>query len=95
MEKKKAEELQSRREFFKNAAKAALPVVGAIIVTNVPTISKAEAPMGCDYSCLYGCDNTCNNGCYVSCSRGCKTSCTGTCDHSCMQTCIAQGANTY
>lgn len=31
-EKNKREEIQSRREFFKKAAKAALPVVGAILL---------------------------------------------------------------
>ena len=37
MEKKNSnEELQSRREFFKKAAKAALPVVGAVVLSSLP-----------------------------------------------------------
>ena len=44
MEKnKKNEELQSRREFFKQAAKGALPVLGAILLANTPSILKAES----------------------------------------------------
>ena len=42
---KKNEELQSRREFFKQAAKAALPVVGAAIMASVPFV-KSEAATG-------------------------------------------------
>ena len=51
---KKNEELQTRREFFKQAAKAALPVVGAAIMASVPFV-KSEAATGCyDGSCMYG-----------------------------------------
>uniref|UniRef100_UPI003FEDF0F2 hypothetical protein n=1 Tax=Prevotella sp. TaxID=59823 RepID=UPI003FEDF0F2 len=32
MEKKKNEELQSRRDFFKKAAKGALPILGMVVV---------------------------------------------------------------
>ena len=30
------EELQSRREFFKKAAKGALPILGAMVLANAP-----------------------------------------------------------
>ena len=45
----KNEELQSRREFFKKAAKGALPILGAIVLANAPAVINAaeKAPMGC------------------------------------------------
>ena len=48
----KNEELQSRREFFKKAAKGALPILGAIVLANAPAVINAaeNAPMGCRYS---------------------------------------------
>ena len=78
MDKKmKNEELQSRREFFKKAAKGALPILGAILLASVPVIADAaesKAPMGCT--------GTCYGGCYGGC-KGCSTTCTGTCSHGC------------
>ena len=35
-------EIQSRREFFKSAAMKALPVVGAIALSQVPFVSNAD-----------------------------------------------------
>ena len=75
--KERNEEIQSRREFFKNAAKGALPILGAILLANAPVIARAadaEAPMGCT--------DTCTGACYGSC-KGCSTTCTGTCSHGC------------
>ena len=85
----KNEELQSRREFFKKAAKGALPILGAIVLANAPAVINAaeKAPMGCTGTCYgacYGgckgcsttCTGTCSNGC-----RGCSTTCTGGCSH--------------
>ncbi len=88
MEKnKKNEELQSRREFFKKAAKGALPILGAIVLANAPVISQAaEEPMGCGF--------TCRNGCYTSCMQSCKSSCSGSCDQCCDQSCYMQCRNT-
>ena len=44
----KKEELQSRREFFKKAAKGALPILGAILLSGAPQILNAaeKSPMG-------------------------------------------------
>lgn len=78
---KKNEELQSRREFFKKAAKGALPILGAVLLANVPVIAKAtEAdPMGCSGycrgTCKGGCTGTCGGSCRGTCLTGCKTSC--------------------
>ena len=74
---KKNEELQSRREFFKQAAKAALPVVGAAILASVPFV-KSEAANGCYSGCMYGCGGNCYGEC-----EGCQNSCYGSCKGSC------------
>lgn len=94
----KNEEIQSRREFFKNAAKGVLPILGTMLLISNPIIGKAaDVAMGCKYgcssgcytacsgSCKSGCDGSCKNacdGCQYTCSGGCKNSCIGTCKHS-------------
>ena len=47
--KNQKEEIQSRREFFKNAAKGVLPILGAMLLAGSPAIVKAASivPMGC------------------------------------------------
>lgn len=90
MEKKKRnEELQSRREFFKKAAKGALPILGAVLLAGSPAIVQAaeKAPMGCNGSCAGTCQGTCsgscrggcNTSCYNGCYSSCKTGCSGSC----------------
>lgn len=84
---KKNEELQSRREFFKRAAKGALPILGAIVLAGTPGILNASesAPMGCNNSCYNtctGCRGTCVTNCAVHCS-GCGTSCFKGCAAGC------------
>ena len=75
--KERNEEIQSRREFFKNAAKGALPILGAVLLANAPVIARAA-----DSEATMGCTGTCYGTCYGSCN-GCSTTCTGTCKHSC------------
>ena len=76
MENKKNEELQSRREFFKKAAKAALPVVGAVVLSSLPIAeAKAQYGNGCYSACKGSCSGkctSCQGGCYGSCQAGCK-----------------------
>ena len=85
MEKnKKNEELQSRREFFKKAAKGALPILGAIALAGVPNILNAteHAPNNCSrYGCgtCTGCGASCKGSCYQYCEGGCKQTCHGGC----------------
>ena len=76
MDKKNKEELKSRREFFKSAAKAALPVVGAVILAS-PIAHAATTPNGCT---KYGC-GLCTNSCEGNCKGGCQTTCSGGCKH--------------
>jgi hypothetical protein len=87
-EKKNNEELQSRREFFKKAAKGTLPILAAVALAGAPNIIRAveESPMGCKYSacagyCLYSCNQTCQHGCLRTC-EGCKGTCKTFCTHS-------------
>ena len=77
-ENKKTEELQSRREFFKQAAKKALPIIGAIALANVPLLSHAAEKVHTD----------CNYGCSLSCSGGCKGTCRDTCSNACRNECL-------
>lgn len=71
------EELQSRREFFKKAAKSALPMIAAVALANAPAMLNAAevAPSGCT---RYGC-GLCTNGCSGGCKGGCNTTCSGGC----------------
>lgn len=85
MEKnKKNEELQSRREFFKRAAKGALPILGAIVLANAPIISKATEATSCTQAY---CTTSCVSGCYNGCKFGCKTNCYHSCSKVCGSTC--------
>lgn len=75
------EELQSRREFFKKAAKATLPVIAAVALASAPSIvNAAETNMSCD-SCVgscSGCSSTCTGSCSCGCT-GCRSTCSGSC----------------
>lgn len=79
---KENEELQSRREFFKEAAKKALPVIGAIALVSSPIVAQAaeKVPMGCENNCSGTCAGRCEGGCA---ENGCKGGCSGTCDSGC------------
>ena len=82
--KKNNEGLQSRREFFKEAAKRALPFLAATVLANTPVIAKAlETPSDCNG----GCYNSCNNGCLSSCEGDCWGSCSGNCKGDCLGSC--------
>lgn len=80
-------ELHSRREFFKRAAKGALPIIGAIILASAPSLLNAaeKTPMDCGYSCK----GSCSGGCDGSCQWGCGGTCKGTCDSGCRTTCTS------
>jgi len=76
MEKKiNNEELQSRREFFKKAAKATLPMIAAVALASVPAIGKAaETESGCHYGCTGVCYSS---ACQGTCQGDCRTTCSG------------------
>ncbi len=88
------EELQSRREFFKKAAKGVLPILGTIVLSNVPMLGNAHGSkeeLGCDFGCSGGCSGSCGRvcsfGCTNSCSGTCSGACKGGCSHSCSTSC--------
>ncbi len=84
--KKSSEELQSRREFFKKAAKAALPVVGAVVLSSLP-IEQTLAATGCDGMCSNACISNCEGGCSGECKFSCMGDCKGLCNQSCYSGC--------
>lgn len=91
MEKKnRNEELQSRREFFKKAAKGVLPILGAVVLAGAPAIVKAaeESPMGCNGYCKAGCGSSCTGSCTGGCVNTCARSCTA-CSDGCARGCHA------
>ena len=85
-EKNKNQEIHSRREFFKNATKKVLPIIGIILLGNIPTITKANTPMDCEDSCTTFC-NYCKNNCEGSCDGKCDTTCYTTCERDCRDGC--------
>lgn len=87
-QKEKNEEIQSRREFFKNAVKTALPILGAIVLASNPVVAKAaDETLDCNGSCSWGCGRVCSTGCSNSCSGSCSGGCKGGCSSSCKGTC--------
>lgn len=88
--KERKEEIQSRREFFKKAAKGALPILGAVILASTPIISKAveNEPMGCNSGCYHSCRVVCYDNCVTTCHGGCKETCTVHCNSSCYDSCV-------
>ncbi|MDE5869267.1 MAG: Cys-Xaa-Xaa-Xaa repeat radical SAM target protein [Muribaculaceae bacterium] len=97
MKDKRKEELQSRRQFFKKAAKSALPILGAIALSNIPLLGKASdlPSTGCNDGCTAACSRVCAGcqtschaaNCYYTCHNGCDTTCKGTCYRTCSGGC--------
>ena len=94
MKKNGKEELQSRREFFKKAAKGVLPIIGAIALGGSPIISfaqshESEPESGCDWGCSGTCWSSCQSSCRGTCAQGCTGSCAGGCKGACANSCNA------
>ncbi|MBR3831034.1 MAG: Cys-Xaa-Xaa-Xaa repeat radical SAM target protein [Muribaculaceae bacterium] len=83
MKSNKNEELKSRRDFFKKAAKSALPILGAVVLASSPIVSKAATAMSCDNTCQISCARDCIGGCHYGCKTSCSDSCSGSCKKSC------------
>ena len=86
--KRKNEELQSRREFFKKAAKGALPIL-AFTALGSSILTSCE-----DYG-DHGCGSKCTGGCQSSCSGDCDGGCTNNCDGLCGGDCWAYCESKY
>lgn len=89
MENKKKDELQNRREFFKRAAKATLPVIGAVVMASLPIKVDAHSSTDCRKQCAGSCGAACTGcwtgctGCKAECSKNCSSSCDGGCKTGC------------
>lgn len=84
-ENEKNEELQSRREFFKNAAKTALPIL--VVAALGPALLSCEKDEESKSSNSSGCNNNCSGSCSKSCSGSCDGGCSGDCDDGCTADC--------
>lgn len=78
----------SRREFFKEAAKSTLPIIGLIALSNIPAISRANPSMDCEHGCSSGCYGGCKDNCIGSCKGDCQLNCTGGCSGNCRTGCL-------
>lgn len=92
----KIEELQSRRDFFKNATQKVLPILGAIAIASNPLIGRAmnDEPSGCEWACTGGCQTNCYGVCKGDCTNNCAASCGGNCTGRCYNTCTGSCNNT-
>ena len=77
MENNKNNETQNRREFFKEAARKALPIIGAVALLSNPVIANAVEQ---DITDCNGCSNSCRGGCNSGCHQGCKSNCALNCE---------------
>lgn len=95
MEKnKKTEEILSRREFFKKAAKGTLPILGAVMLAGTPVIGMGKTSSStCNGSCTDICQNSCSGGCYRSCVGSCQGGCQNTCKGRCYGSCYRSSSN--
>ncbi|MEZ3591726.1 MAG: Cys-Xaa-Xaa-Xaa repeat radical SAM target protein [Muribaculaceae bacterium] len=85
MKENSEEELQSRRQFFKKAAKKALPILGAIALANMPIIARGAESTST--SCHDACTGTCRTGCSTNCYNQCYSTCKGSCSYTCRSSC--------
>ena len=87
----------NRRAFFKCCAKAALPIIGGILLSRTEAVAKALKTADCNYSCSSSCRNTCRTSCMSSCRTSCSNACTGcgsSCQRSCSMSCSSKCQNT-
>ena len=96
MENKEKNETQSRRDFFKEAARRALPILGAVALMSNPLVVKAieNESNDCSGSCYNSCLGTCNTECVTTCRGVCYHSCNTTCTGSCKDTCTGHCKHT-
>jgi len=91
MNKEKRKELQTRREFFKKAAKGLLPIIAGVTLagcnTLLTSIRERLSNGGGGYSEGSGGGYGESNGCGYTCSAGCSGGCDGTCRWGCETTC--------
>lgn len=87
----KKNDLTTRREFFKKAAKATLPIIGITAIASVPGAMQA-AETGCLFGCSGSCSAHCAGDCYNGCKDQCKDGCKGRCTNGCFGSCVSMEA---
>lgn len=97
-EKNEMEELQTRREFFKEASRKALPLlaltaIGSTILASCEKESTSTSSR-VSSSSSSGCKG-CSGSCSSSCSGDCDGGCTNNCDSLCGGDCWAYCESTY
>ncbi len=84
-------ELKNRREFFKEAARKSLPILGMAVLATIAPIAlqscKKESVNHCVDACTNACKTTCKSTCVGSCSNQCTTGCKGSCKTGCGKNC--------
>ena len=82
-EKEGNKEFQTRREFFKKAAKGALPIIAGMSLSGCSFLMDTLSPSyGGGYSDSGGC-STCSGGCSGGCDGSCQWGCESTCKGGC------------
>lgn len=79
MKEKREDGLQSRREFFRKAAKAALPILGAVVLANTP-LKAIASENGMESGRCTACSGA---NCGITCRGLCRDNCEGTCKNTC------------
>ena len=102
IEKEKDEEIQNRRDFFKNMSKIALPVIAVIGLSSLGGLENVlgstkenkkhgvACESGCSWSCEGSCNYTCEKTCKGYCEQTCQYECEKTCKRTCEKTCDSQ-----
>lgn len=85
-------ELQTRREFFKKAAKGALPILAVTSLSGcsifMDALGESMSSYGSGGGGSYGGGSSgSESGCGYSCSNNCSGGCDGTCRWGCETTC--------
>lgn len=93
-EKKQNEELQSRREFFKESSKKVLPILaiaafGSSLLTacEKEPYSSGNNNSGNNSGGCKGCSGSCSGSCSGGCDGGCSGGCDDNCTHACFNSC--------
>lgn len=92
MNKNNFEELESRRSFFCNAAKKALPFLSLAFLSSpfvaMASNNSSESGCSCTGGCSTACQEECAYGCYTTCEGSCKDGCQSTCLGNCRGDCM-------
>ena len=84
------ENLQNRREFFKEAARKTLPILAAVALPSLLQSCDKDLwtdPTNCPFDCTHGCQSNCKGSCSSSCTKQCGDSCLGKCTGACKGSC--------